>query len=205
MFDSDGTLADTLPFMRVLFNRLADKYHFRKVEDHEADAFRDSNMREMLRATGIPLWKAPRIAADMRKLVAQHIDQFSPFAGVAEMLQALSEAGATLAIVSSNSEENVRSILGAESAARISHFACGVSLFGKAAKLSGVVRASGIPATETIYIGDELRDGEAARKARVAFGAVGWGQCRLETLRRAGVDEFFSSVTEIAEKLLAKR
>ena len=49
-------------------------------------------------------------------------------------------------------------------------------MFGKAAKLRQVVRQSAVPPQHAIYVGDEIRDAEAAGKAGIAFGAVLWGQ-----------------------------
>ena len=63
------------------------------------------------------------------------------------------------------------------------------------------VAASGIPASETIYLGDEVRDAEAAHKAGMAYGAVGWGYHSLATLRAAGAAEFFDTPAEIGTKL----
>jgi len=134
-------------------------------------------------------------------LMAEHINEFSLFPGVDLMLRRLASGGARLAVVSSNSTENVQRILGPANVALIGHFACGVSMFGKASRLRGVLRATKIAAAETIYVGDEIRDGAAARKAGIAFGAVGWGQCRLEAMRAHGADEGFTTVSEIAEKL----
>jgi phosphoglycolate phosphatase len=74
-------------------------------------------------------------------------------------------------------------------------------MFGKAGRLRAVLKSSRIRTLEAIYIGDELRDAEAARKAGMAFGAVGWGHNSLEALRAAGADEYFTSPREIGEKL----
>ena len=41
IFDSDGTLADTLPWMRSVFNDLAEEHGFRRVEPHDYERFRD--------------------------------------------------------------------------------------------------------------------------------------------------------------------
>jgi phosphoglycolate phosphatase len=49
IFDSDGTLADTLPWMRSVFNELAEEHRFRKVAPQEFEAFRDLHGRELLR------------------------------------------------------------------------------------------------------------------------------------------------------------
>lgn len=201
IFDSDGTLADTLPWMRGQFNELAEEHGFRKVEPHEYERFRDLHGSALLRELGLPLWKLPRVVSAMRRHMAEHTGQFSLFPGIAEALARFTKDGAQLAIVSSNSRENVERVLGAENSKQITHWACGVSMLGKAAKLRQVIRQSGVPRTEAIYIGDEIRDAEAAAKAGIAFGAVTWGQHGAEALRAQHPAEIFTSVQDMANKL----
>jgi phosphoglycolate phosphatase len=201
IFDSDGTLADTLPWMRSVFNELAGEHGFRRVEPHEYEQFRDLHGTALLKALGLPLWKLPRVVSAMRKKMASHITQFAPFPGAADMLKRLSACGVQLGVVSSNSRTNVERILGPCAAALVNHFGCGVSMFGKATRLRAVVRASGVAPRETIYIGDEIRDAEAARAAEVAFGAVAWGQHSATALRAHEPAEFFNCVDEIVARL----
>ena len=52
-------------------------------------------------------------------------------------------------MVSSDSESNVRRALG-DDAALISQFACGASMFGKAAKFKAVLKRTGIAAADAI-------------------------------------------------------
>jgi phosphoglycolate phosphatase len=108
----------------------------------------------------------------------------------------------TIAVVSSNSEANVRAILGPELAGRIGCFECGASVFGKAARFRKVARRSGISPPETLCIGDEIRDLEAARRAGIAFGAAGWGFTRADALQARRPDVLFTSIEEIADRLL---
>lgn len=201
IFDSDGTLADTLPWMRSVFNELADEHGFRRVEPREYEHFRDLHGTALLQALGLPLWKLPRVVSAMRKKMAGQIAQLSPFPGVTETLRRLSACGIQVGVVSSNSRLNVEHILGPDAAALVNHFGCGVSMFGKAARLRAIVRASGVAPRETIYIGDEIRDAEAARATGVAFGAVAWGQHSAAALRAQEPAEFFNSVDEIAARL----
>ena len=201
IFDSDGTLADTLPWMRSVFNELAQEHGFRRVEPHEDERFRHLHGNALLRELGLPLWKLPRVVTAMRRRMAEHTGQFSPFPGISEALARLAAGGAQLAVVSSNSRENVERVLGAENARLITHWACGVSMLGKAAKLRQVVRQSGVPKEGAIYIGDELRDAEAAAKAGLAFGAVTWGQHGAEVLGTQHPAEIFATVQEMADRL----
>jgi len=75
-------------------------------------------------------------------------------------------------------------------------------MFGKAAKLRQTLRQCAVTPSEAIYIGDELRDAEAAARAGIAFGAVTWGQHRTEILSAEKPAHVFVTVQEIADKLV---
>jgi phosphoglycolate phosphatase len=191
IFDFDGTLADTFVWFAQAINRIADKYHFKKVDPDEHDTIRGLDARAVLKYLGVPLWKIPLIASQMRSLMSRDIHHIRLFEGIDGLLRRLAGMGATLAVVSSNSRENIRHVLGAELAALIAYYECGVSVFGKEAKLKKVLRQSGVPRHETIYIGDEIRDCEAAKDMGIAFGGASWGYTMPEALRaRAGGDVF---------------
>jgi phosphoglycolate phosphatase len=138
----------------------------------------------------------------MRKRKAREIGETKLFSGVEAMLARLRDAGVKVAIVSSNSEANVRAILGPELAARVDFFECGASVFGKAARFRKVLRRSGISSSETLCVGDEVRDLEAARSAGIAFGAAGWGFTRADALQARGPNVLFSRIEEIADRLV---
>jgi phosphoglycolate phosphatase len=140
-------------------------------------------------------------AHHMRKRKSKELDQTRLFDGVDRMLLRLSNADIALALVSSNSEHNVRAILGAENAGLIRYYECGASLLGKSSRFRGVLRRSGTQARDTICIGDEIRDLEAAQKEGIAFGAVTWGYTTAEALIARSPSMVFHSVDEIADRL----
>jgi len=201
IFDSDGTLADTLPWMRSIFNELAEAHGFRRVEPHESEQFRNLHGTALLRALGLPLRKLPPVMSDIRRRMPEHAGKSSLFPGVTDMLHRLAAVGMQLAIVSSNSRENVERVLGADNVRVVGHFACGASLFGKAAKLRQALRQCSVQPSQAIYIGDEMRDAEAAAKAGIAFGAVTWGQHGADMLCTQKPAQIFTTVREIADKL----
>lgn len=201
IFDFDGTLADSFPWFLVVMNRLADEHGFRRIEEHEVETLRGRSARQMVEHLGVPAWKLPRIGRDFRRYMAQDIARIALFPGVDRLLRGLADQGIRTAVVTSNSIDNVRQILGPDNAALIQHYACGVSIFGKRAKLRGVLRSSGIAAAEAISIGDEIRDLEAARAEGIAFGAVSWGYTNPEALQAHAPEETFSTVDEILRKL----
>ena len=162
---------------------------------------RSSGAREILNRLEVPHWKLPLIARHVRRLKSADVETIPLFPGVDTMLQALTERGIGIAMVSSDDERNVRRALGPENARRVSHYDCGASLFGKAAKFKRVLRTAGIPTADAIAIGDELRDLEAARSAGIAFGAVSWGYASVDALTAAAPDEVFSAMEDISRRL----
>jgi phosphoglycolate phosphatase len=202
IFDFDGTLADTGQWMMAAINRAAARFGFRQSSAAEIEAMRGMPNRDILRKLGIPPWKLPAIAVYMRRLAAEEIDRMSLFPGTREMLAGLAEAGMKLAVVSSNSEANIRRVLGLETSALIGCFDCGASIFGKARKFKRVLQRSGVPPSRAIAIGDESRDIDAAKVAGIAAGAVTWGYATAELLRSCGPAEIFTRIEEIPARLL---
>jgi phosphoglycolate phosphatase len=201
IFDFDGTLADSFPWFLGVVNRLAEEHRFRRIEDHEVEALRGHSARQLVDRLGVPAWKMARIARGMRKHMAREIGQIGLFPGVDTLLQGLAARGVHLAIVTSNSIENVMQVLGPRNAELIQDYECGASIFGKRPKLRAVLRATRIPAAEAICIGDEIRDLEAAHAEKIAFGGVSWGYTNPEALCAAGPEEMFESLEEILERL----
>ena len=163
IFDFDGTLADSFPFFVQVFNQLAEQHGFKKIDPDLAPTFRHYNARQIMKQVGMPAWKLPFVVKSFTSLMRQNAASISLFEDVDNLLRYLADRAVTLAIVSSNSHENVSRILGPENTKLISQFEGGVSIFGKPARLQKVLKKTGIPSREVIYIGDQVADLEAAR------------------------------------------
>jgi phosphoglycolate phosphatase len=202
IFDFDGTLADSFGWATSVVNQFADQYGFRRIDPSEHDTLRVLDAKTLIQQLGVPMWKVPIMAAHVRKLMGQQIDHIPLFAGIDRQLQCLVAHEARLAVVSSNAEQNIRRVLGPENAALIDFFECGAAVFGKASKLKTVLRKSGVVLAESILIGDEIRDAEAARQVHMAYGAVAWGYTHYEALLSHAPDLAFERVEELSEKLV---
>jgi phosphoglycolate phosphatase len=203
IFDFDGTLADSLSWFLGISDQLADQFGFDRIDKSQLARLRRMHAATLLRRHHVPLWKTPLIAARFRRLMSQQISQIDPFPGVHQMLEHLHSAGRTLAVVTSNSRGNVRQVLGRQSAALLSDCEGGVSLAGKRAKLRKILHRSGIDPNLAIFIGDEIRDIEAARHAGIASGVVAWGFTDVNALHEHTPDHAFASIQEMLDVLLA--
>lgn len=202
IFDFDGTLADSFPWLLRIMNGVADKYGFRRIEDHEIELLRGYDNKKIIEHLKIPTWKMLLVANHMRRLMRRDIGEIFLFPGVSQMLGELTAKGIATAIVTSNSEANVRTVFGPENANLIKYYIGGAGLFGKSAKIKKVLRWSKISAAETIYIGDEVRDLQAAHSVGMAFGAVSWGYASPESLMIHSPEEVFLEMNDIVERLV---
>jgi phosphoglycolate phosphatase len=197
IFDFDGTLADSADWFISMTNSVADRFRFRKITDEEVAMLRGRSSREVVAYMKVPAWKMPMIARHTRKLVAEHASKISLFPGAEDLLRGLAAKGIRVALVSSNSEANVRKILGPGCADLVSIYNCGASMFGKTPKFREVIKRAKVARSEVISIGDETRDIEAAAKAGIASGAVTWGYQRPEILAEHNPTLLFNQMSEI--------
>ncbi|MCK5908749.1 MAG: HAD family hydrolase [Caulobacter sp.] len=196
IFDFDGTLADSAAWMMRAVNPMARRYGFKTVTDEEIEMLRGRSTREVIRYLGVSPWKLPLIARAGKKLMAADAHTIPLFPETAKMLRALHGAGVKIAVVSSNSEQVIRRVLGPELSELISLYACGASLFGKARKFKQVT-ARGVSRDKVICIGDETRDIEAARAVGLDCCAVGWGYAKPSILAEHRPTVSFNSMSEI--------
>jgi len=198
IFDFDGTLADSFPFFISVFNRIADEHGFRRIEHAHVERLRHFGTREIMRHVGMPAWKLPLAAASFKTLMRENAGQVQLFPQVEHALRELARGDIQLTIVSSNAEDNVRRVLGPDLSALISQYECGMSIFGKTARIRKVLKRAATAPSAALYIGDQATDADAARRAGVAFAAVHWGYAPIEVLRKVAPEHEFDFPASLA-------
>ncbi|HVQ71749.1 MAG TPA: HAD hydrolase-like protein [Bradyrhizobium sp.] len=200
IFDFDGTLADSLPWFRASFQDMIVRFDLAPVRDDEVEGLRGLSAREIMARLNVSMWQLPAIVSDMRKRKLAAAGEISLFAGIPAMLTDLQRRGIKTAIVSSDSEASVRQVLG-PATSLITRFDCGAAMFGKHWKFRRVARKLGARPSETICIGDEIRDIEAAKAVGMDSGAVAWGYALPSALQAAGPTHLFNSIEEMMQRL----
>jgi phosphoglycolate phosphatase len=114
IFDFVGTLADSFPFFLSVFNTIADRHGFRRIDPDRADSLRHYSTREMMTHVGMPTWKLPLASKTFMAMMKESAASIRVFQGIAGALAGLAGSVVQLAVVSSNSEHNVRLVLGPE-------------------------------------------------------------------------------------------
>lgn len=174
IFDFDGTLVDSFCSVIEQFNILANDFNFRKITLEEIDGLRDLSSRDLVKYLKIPIYKIPAVLYKARKRLQNEMHKLTPFVGMHQVLHDLSDAGFSLGIVTSNSEENVVSWLNHHKMKQYFNFIhMESSYFGKKSVLKKVMKINKIK--KAMYIGDETRDIEAAKQCGMSSIAVTWG------------------------------
>jgi phosphoglycolate phosphatase len=79
----------------------------------------------------------------------------------------------------------------------------GVGLFGKTGALRRAILTDKLRTTDCYYVGDEVRDIEAARRARVKIISVAWGYNAPEALQKRKPYALIKQPKDLAPLLLA--
>lgn len=174
LFDFDGVLCDSLEVSLSVVNELAGPWRFRRVDD--PNGLRGLSSRELIAKLGISWWKLPFVLRAARRRMIERSRELRPFDGALDTINRLRDEGVAVGIVTSNAEAVVWWVIGT-----VDHLACDLPLFGKARALRRLARGY----DRVIYFGDETRDLEAARKARVLGAAVTWGYTSEARLHEA--------------------
>lgn len=173
IFDFDGTIADSFELALEIAAGLTDRT---RIDDAEVQRLRHMPLAKVIRELHIPITRLPRLLLDGRRLMHERISEVHTFAGIPEALKTLHEAGNHMLVISSNSEQNVRSFLRANNLEQYFDGVYGsAALFNKASALKRVIKRNRIDSDNCYYVGDEVRDVVGATKAGVTPVAVAWG------------------------------
>ncbi|WP_373533703.1 HAD-IA family hydrolase [Microcoleus sp.] len=182
IFDFDGTLADTIDILLSITNRLSAEFGFKSATKEELAQLSNLNSWEILRYSGISLFKFPMLIRKLRSELRSEISNIQLFAGIKEVLLELKKRGFQLGIITSNSRENVLAALENNNLQDTFTFIYSGSTFGKHKVINKWLRKEHINPEEVFYVGDEIRDIDAARKTGIKIIAVGWGFNSQEVL-----------------------
>lgn len=197
IFDFDGTIADTMQHVFVVYNEVADRYGVPEIAAEEIPRLRSLGPKQAMIEYGVPFWKVPLVVQAVVSGLRERIESLQPFDKMVEALSQLQRSEAHCYLVSSNSTENIAAFLRQHRIEVFEQLVCGATLFGKAARLRKLLAHEKLCKETTAYIGDEVRDIEAARSAGLRSIAVSWGYSDRAALVRAQPDQLFDTPDEL--------
>lgn len=200
VFDFDGTIADSFPVALHIAHEL---FGWRFSKD-DISRLRGMKTRQILHELRVPLWRAPFLAARIRRRMVARMDQIPIIPGLDESIRRL--AGRyKLFVLSSNSAANVRTFL-----RRYDIDAPFAAVYGsmlpwhKARVLRRLMRRHGLVKADVRYVGDTDMDIAAAHHAGTAAVAVAWGYSNIHVLQRHHPEALVFTPDELEEYFMGK-
>ncbi|MBD2006262.1 MULTISPECIES: HAD-IA family hydrolase [Cyanophyceae] len=200
IFDFDGTIADTFDAIVSITNCLALEFGYKLATLEDIEQFRNLSSREIIHKSGVSFFKLPFLLRKVRAGLNNKIQELKPFPGIKEALIELKAQGNTLGIITSNSQDNVTLFLENNVFLEIFDFLYSApTVFGKHKVINSFLKQHNIKQQDVIYVGDETRDIEAARKSNVKAIAVTWGFNSKEVLAKHNPDFLIYNPQELIE------
>jgi phosphoglycolate phosphatase-like HAD superfamily hydrolase len=196
IFDFDGTICDSFDAAANIFKNKFPEYFTEEITPEMA---RNIGIKGLIKKTNFPKRLIPELMFKGSSEMAKKIPKLKVFPHMKKVIQKLSEKHA-LGIVTSNSEENVKLFLDNNNLNDCFDFIySSPSLFGKNKTLLKVIKNYQIDQKDTIYIGDETRDIEAAKKIGIKSAAVTWGYEAESLLEKANPDIIVNSPDKLTK------
>lgn len=183
IFDFDGTLANTLEETRRIYNEMASDLKLRQVSAEELPELRHFSLKELLNHLDIPKRRVPGLIAKGTTLMRGNIMSLPLIEGIGEVLPTLRSRCDSFGVLTSNASTNVDLFLRAHGLREYFDFISSTSkLTGKAKHLRAIRKTFSLVTEEMLYVGDEIRDIKASKKAGIPVAAVTWGFNSPESL-----------------------
>ena len=199
IFDFDGTLADTIDILLSITNRLSAEFGFKSATKEELAQLSNLNSWQILQYSGISIFKFPLLIRRLKAELHSELPNIQLFPGIKEVLLELKKRGFQLGIITSNSRENVLGALEKNGLQDTFTFIYSGSTFGKHKVISKWLRIENIHTEKVVYVGDEIRDIDAAKKTGIKVIAVGWGFNSQEALAAQNPDFLIERPQELIE------
>jgi phosphoglycolate phosphatase len=188
LFDFDGTIADTARSGLKIYNEIALKKGYSPIEKTDLQILRDMGVLDIAKHLKIPLLELPSLVMKIREALRKEVTSLAVIDGMNDALRALKDKGHELYIVSSNSVENIKAFLEYHGITVFDGVTSVFDLFGKEHEITKLIDAKKWDHSSVIYIGDEVRDIIAAKRAQILSVAVSWGFNSVGALAKESPD-----------------
>ena len=200
IFDFDGTIADSLDALVNISNRLAVQFGYKQTSINELAQIQNLTSREIIKQSGISIFKVPFLVKKVKAELSFEIKTLSLFPGMKEALIELHQLGNKLVIISSNSKPNIIAFLEHNNLLdKFYYIYSGSTIFGKDKVINRFIQQENIDVKDVIYVGDETRDIESAKKSKVIAIAVSWGFNTKEVLMKQNPDYLIEQPSDLID------
>lgn len=206
IFDFDGTIADTIPSypeMLQILSKLTKELGVREITKADIIRFREQSIHTILQELHIPLFKVPFLVTRVKTALQKNLNASTPIPHMKKTLLNIKKAGYAMSIVTSSNKTDVENFLKRNRLEIFDVLYTGITLFGKDRLINSLMQKYQLKPKEVVYIGDEIRDIEAAKKAHIKVIAVSWGFNAKKGLQKNNPDFLIDKPQELLNTIQA--
>lgn len=173
IFDFDGTIADSFDVFLKSLSAATNNKH--KLTDEQINELRKSTIKQIIFELGVKPWRLPFILRKGRKEVTKRIHKVGVFKDIPDLIAQLA-IDYKLYVLSTNSDENIEYVLDKYDINKyFTKIYAHIGITSKARSLKKLMRQQNLKPQQCLYVGDEIRDIEASKKANIECISVAWG------------------------------
>lgn len=200
LFDFDGTLVNSKDIVIQIYNGMAEKYNYRKIDSSDISTLSNISIIERCKFLKVPTYKIPLLVYETMKIYKDYILDIDLLEGMNDILSKLKKEGFNLVIISSNSKSTIEAILQRNGLEGIFNYIySSKNLFGKHFTINAFLKKHNLKREDVIYIGDELRDIVSCKKCRIKIISVTWGYDSSDLLLAHKPDFIVNNPIEIVD------
>jgi len=189
IFDFDGTVANTFQLNVGLIKEMRPDTSKKEIE-----LFRNNGVAVLQKELNLSLKEVLKLLGLLAKKQTQIINKAKIFPGIKNIFDELRKRDIKIIILSSNTTENIEKWL-VHQKIKVDKIITNNNIFGKDKLLKKMGK-------QFVYVGDEVRDVEACKKAGVKIIGVTWGFNTKKALERAKADYLVDNRMELRKLLL---
>ena len=198
IFDFDGTIADSFNVAIEIFHEITGRENKFTAED--ISRLRGSTIMHVAGELDIKPWLIPKLLIQGRKLMSSKMPEVAPYQDFPKVIKYLHNEGHRLFIMSTNSKRNIEAFLAANGLEKLFIKIYGnVGILSKAGVLKRLIKSQKLDVKDSWYVGDEVRDIHAAKKADIRNISVSWGYNSYDILAENKPTKLVNSPLEILE------
>jgi len=199
LFDFDGSIADSMHLGQKIANLIAPEFGLKAFSEEDFKRFRSLPMHKVIKELRIPFYKIPRVMSRALIEYRHFLPELEPCEGIVEMLKTLFDMRIPVALLSSNTGENVQMFLSRHSIDNFMWVEGTSGILKKAHRIKQQLKKHQLDAKNVIYIGDETRDIDAAHTCGLKVIAVTWGFHTADLLCSHNPDYLVEKPEEIVQ------
>ncbi len=203
IFDFDGTIADSMAMVSDIAGELLPGFGRPEgLSKKDIKNLRSMTIPQGLKYLGIPAYKLPKLALLAKAELSKRIEELQPIQDMVGVLKKLHEQGSEMGIVTSNSNENVAVFLRHNELKNLFSFIdTGVALLGKTRHLKQTLKRQKLKPRDCVYVGDEIRDIEAAKSLSMDVISVTWGMNEKSALKEKQPTDVVDTPEELLDSI----